>query len=136
MNADGISNIPALSIFFPSCVHSVEGKNLSPRIIANIPNGILIRKIHRHVATVKSHPASTGPRDGATIVGIATIPVTTPTLSAGLILKDKEKAIGIIIPPPRPCKILQHINIPGEMLTAHRQDPSTKHSKHVRKTFL
>jgi len=81
-------------------------------------------------------PPITGPRIGASIAGIETIPITRPILRGPATWAMISWPTGMIMPPPAPCRILKNTRLVTDAATAHSAEPAVKRTSEVMYTRL
>ncbi len=87
----------------PASPESVWGSILQASVKAIAPIGRLTRKIQDQCRFCRIVPPTTGPRIGASMAGIETIPITRPIRLGPATWAMISWPTGMIIPPPTPC---------------------------------
>ena len=95
------------------------------------PIGTFTRKIHDQCRFCRISPPTTGPKIGASIAGIATMPITRPIRLGPATWAMISWPTGISIPPPTPCNTRNSTSAVLEEATAQRAEPAVKRTSEV-----
>src|ERR1700761_4769209 len=95
---------------FPALPRFDSGSIRQPRIPATIPIGTLTKKIQDQCRFCRIRPPTTGPRIGASIAGITTMPIPRPMRFGPATSAMIIWATGMIIPPPTPWRTRKRIS--------------------------
>jgi hypothetical protein len=100
------------------------------------PIGIFTKKIHDQCRFCRIRPPTTGPRIGAIIAGIETIPITLPICWGPATCAIIIIATGMIIPPPAPWSTRNTTNEVSEPARPHSAEPAVNSTSDTMYTCL
>ena len=98
---------------------------------ATIPIGTLMKKIQRHDTLSTSQPPRIGPMIGAISIGTPSMPMTRPIRCGPAFLVMIVMTVGMIRPPPIPCRTRKTISDPALQARPDSIEPSVNSTSEV-----
>ncbi len=116
----------------PASPASRRGTNRAPRMNAITPIGTLTKKIHDQWRFCRMTPPITGPKIGASIIGIETTAITRPIRCGPAIWAMMIITTGMSMPPPTPWRMRKRMSSGSVDESPHAAEPSVKSTSETR----